>query len=91
MQLVGGAKLVATFNNASNGQAVELLVKGSFFDRNATITLDGQPVAQIGRNFFNAREIFGGQQSYQVSVAPGVDLALLAAICICLDEKANEK
>jgi len=26
-----------------------------------------------------------------VQVAPGVDLALIAALCICLDEKNNEK
>jgi hypothetical protein len=24
-------------------------------------------------------------------VAPGVDMALVAALCICLDEKHNEK
>jgi uncharacterized protein YxjI len=31
-----------------------------------------------------------GQQTYTVSVAPGVDMALVAAMCICLDEKNNE-
>lgn len=31
------------------------------------------------------------QQTYVLTVAPGVDAALLLAICICLDEKANEK
>lgn len=28
---------------------------------------------------------------YAVTVAPGVDLALIAAICICFDEAKNEK
>jgi hypothetical protein len=26
-----------------------------------------------------------------VTVAPGVDMALMAALCICLDERHNEK
>lgn len=88
---VVGAKMLATFTNASNGQPIELLVKGNWSDRSATITLDGRVVGEIGRNFFNMAQIFGGQQTYQLSVAPGVDLAMMAAICICLDEKQNEK
>lgn len=83
--------MVATFTNASNGQDVELLVKGDWLDRSATITMGGITVATIGRSYFNMREIFGGQQSYFVTVAPGVDLAMMAAICVCLDERENEK
>jgi len=39
----------------------------------------------------NVREVFGDKQSYFVTVAPGVDLTLIAAICVCLDERENEK
>ncbi|ODN92003.1 hypothetical protein L198_05675 [Cryptococcus wingfieldii CBS 7118] len=46
---------------------------------------------QISRDVMNAREIFAGQQTYYVAVAPGVDLALMAAMCICLDEMKNER
>jgi len=81
----------ATFINAIDGKEVEWVCKGDFLDRKATITMGDFVVAEIGRNFFNAREFFGGQQTYQVSVVPGVDLALMAAVCICLDEKENEK
>lgn len=86
-----GSKMHATFRNKSDGRDVELVVKGDFFDRKATITMNDQVVAQIGRNFLNMRQIFEDQQTYQVSVAPGIDLAMMAAICICLDEKENEK
>ncbi|KAF8175224.1 hypothetical protein K438DRAFT_1608785, partial [Mycena galopus ATCC 62051] len=79
-----GTTLTATMLSSS-------ICKGDFFDRKATITHNDQVIGQIGRNFFNAREIFGNQQTYQFSVAPGVDLAMMAAICICLDEKKNEK
>ncbi|KAJ7617187.1 tubby C-terminal-like domain-containing protein [Roridomyces roridus] len=87
-QLIG-SKMSATFRNF-NGEDVELICKGDFFDRKATITHNDRVVAEIGRNFVNLREIFADQQTYQVNVAPGVDLALMAAICICLDEKENE-
>jgi len=83
--------MIATFQNASNNAPIELLVKGDWMDRSATITMGNVVVAQISRSYFNMREIFGGQQSYYVTVAPNVDLALMAAICVCLDEKENEK
>ena len=65
---------------------------GDFFDRYADIVdeASGQPVARIDRKFFNARQLLGGQQTYIVTVAQGMDLALIAAMCICLDERRNE-
>ena len=38
----------------------------------------------------SAKDILFSQQTYAVTVAPGVDMALIAALCICLDEKNNE-
>ena len=61
--LVGTSKMIATFTNASNRAPVELLVKGDWFDRSATITMGNVVVAQIARSYFNMREIFGGQQT----------------------------
>jgi alkaline phosphatase D len=68
------------------------MMKGNFFDTCADITdsKSGQIVARIDRKLFNARDLFGGQQTYVVSVAQGVDLALMVAMCICLDERRNE-
>ncbi|CZR54773.1 related to DUF567 domain protein [Phialocephala subalpina] len=88
---IGTSKMIATFTNASNKAPVELLIKGDWFDRSAVISMNGTTVATIGRSYFNMREIFGGQQTYYVTVAAGVDLSLIAAICVCLDEKENEK
>lgn len=83
--------MIATFTNASTNTPIELLIKGDWFDRSASITMGNQVVAQISRSYFNMREVFGGQQSYYVTVAPNVDLAMMAAICVCLDERENEK
>lgn len=83
--------MIATFVNQSNNQNVELLIKGDWLDRSATITMGNIVVGTISRNFMNAGQIFGNQQTYFLSVAPGVDYCLMAAICVCLDEKENEK
>ncbi|TID26591.1 hypothetical protein E2P81_ATG01063 [Venturia nashicola] len=85
------SKSTVEFTNAADGRSVELEVKGDWFDRSATISCGGQPVASIGRSFFNVREIFADKQTYYVKVAPGVDLTMIAAVCICLDERENEK
>lgn len=53
--------MVATFTNHSNGAPIELLVKGDWFDRSATITMGNQVIATIGRSYFNMREIFWRQ------------------------------
>ncbi|RDL39319.1 uncharacterized protein BP5553_03659 [Venustampulla echinocandica] len=84
------SKMVTTFTNASDRRPIELLVKGDWLDRKATITMGNTVVAQISRKFFNAREIFADKQTYFVTIAPGVDLALIAALCVCLDEKEND-
>lgn len=47
-------------------------------------------VARIDRKLLSGKDIFFGQQTYGVQIAPGVDMALIAALCICLDEKNNE-
>jgi len=67
-------------------------MKGDFFDTSADIKDEstGRSVARIDRSFFNARELLGGQQTYVVTIAPGVDMALIIAMCIALDEMRNE-
>jgi uncharacterized protein YxjI len=81
----------AQFTNAITGQPAELSIKGDMFGMSANILLnDSTPIATISREYLNAREMFGNKQTYFVTVAPGVDLALVAAICICFDEAKNE-
>lgn len=67
-------------------------MKGNFFDTKANITdeVTKVPVATIDRKWLNMREILAAQQTYIVTIAPNVDMALIAAMCICLDERQNE-
>lgn len=61
--IVMGSKSQVEFTNASDNHHVELDVKGDWFDRSASITWGGQPVAHISRSFFNVREIFADKQT----------------------------
>lgn len=73
-------------------QGKTLIVQGNFFNTTAEITDEAtnQPIAIIDRKLFNARELFTGQDAYAVTVAPNVDMALVAAMCICMDNKREE-
>ena len=83
-----GSKTTATFTNPQTGQPQTLLMRGRFMDTTCEIVHQesGAVAALIKRKVFNMREVFG-QQTYHVTVAPGVDMALIAALCICMDEK----
>jgi hypothetical protein len=57
---VGGARMTVSFvNTAGNNEPVELSLAGNWIDRHCTITWNGNPVAQITRDYFNARQILG--------------------------------
>jgi uncharacterized protein YxjI len=91
--LVGSSKSIGRFVNSFTNQQEEWMMKGNFFDTTADILnhKTGLPVARIDRKFLNARELFTNQQTYVVTVTQGVDMALVVAMCICLDERRNEK
>lgn len=85
-----GFKANATFTSVRGNKPVTLVMRGKF--RNKTKVTDkatGAVVGVIRRKHFNWRTVVG-QQTYSVTVAPGVDMALLAAMGICLDEMQNE-
>jgi uncharacterized protein YxjI len=67
-------------------------MSGNWADTTADIVDEssGLVVARIDRRLLNSGQLLFGQQTYAVTVAPGVDKALMAALCICLDEKNNE-
>lgn len=88
---VSSSKMEVEFTNIATGQPVRLLVKGDWRARNAIIEIEnGEPVAQIKRTVWDVRNILQDKQTYFVDVAPGVDLALIAAVCIGLDEMEND-
>lgn len=67
-------------------------MSGNWLDTSANIICEktGATLARIDRKLLNARELLGGQQTYALVVAPGVDMAIMVALCVALDEK-NER
>lgn len=86
-----GSKATVIFKNF-DGKEVRLTMKGGWFDTAADIVDEstGAVVARIDRRLLNKRELLFGQQTYALSVAPGVDMAVMVAACVALDEKNNE-
>jgi uncharacterized protein YxjI len=86
-----GSKATANFTT-STGKPVTLQMKGNWTDHGADIVDkdSGRPVARIAPPPLNGRDLVFGQQTYAVIVAPGADAALIAALCICFDEKNHE-
>ncbi|OAA55542.1 DUF567 domain containing protein [Niveomyces insectorum RCEF 264] len=87
--LVLGTRATAMFTTPATGKMESLTMRGDFFDLAATIVDDsnGSVVARIDRKLLNARQLAFDQSSYAVVVAPGADMAIVAALCICLDDK----
>ncbi|KAJ0333688.1 hypothetical protein COL922a_010704 [Colletotrichum nupharicola] len=87
-----GSKATATFISPSTGKTETFEMKGNWLSTQADIvdSSTGQVLGRIDRNMLRARDFFGGKQTYALTVAPGVDMALMAALCICLDEKKND-
>ncbi|CAK7216512.1 hypothetical protein SCUCBS95973_002823 [Sporothrix curviconia] len=87
-----GSTAVAKFTTHTTGKQEALVMKGNFLDVRGDITDDaGHVVACIDRKLLNARQLLFDQDSYAVVVAPGMDLAVVAAMCICLDDKNASK
>ncbi|KAK1830848.1 tubby C-terminal-like domain-containing protein [Podospora conica] len=87
-----GSKATATFTNAATATPETLMMKGNWLDSAADIVdqKTGFVVGRINRKLLSGRDLLFGQQTYALTVAPGVDMALLVAMCICMDEKNNE-
>jgi len=83
-------KIQVTFTNASTGKLASLLVDDEFWSGNANITFQDQPVALVRMGELRAQQLYTNHHALVVTVAAGVDVALIAAICICLDGMKNE-
>ncbi|EIW71327.1 hypothetical protein TREMEDRAFT_28128 [Tremella mesenterica DSM 1558] len=86
-----GTMMETTFLDSTTNTQITLTMQGDMWGGSADIMLGPTVIAQINRSLFNMRQIFGDQQTYYVSVAPGVDLTLIAAMCICFDETKNDR
>ncbi|PFH61865.1 hypothetical protein XA68_15993 [Ophiocordyceps unilateralis] len=84
-----GSKATAEFTSPE-GRRETLTMRGDWLDKSVDIMDSGTVVAAIDRKVFNVREVLGGQQTYALHVAPGVDMALMIALCVAFDEANND-
>ena len=73
-------------------QPITIHLKENYFDSHAEIKLpSGHVIACIDRNMWSARSIFGGAQTYMLTIAPGMDISIAVAMCICMDERMKDR
>lgn len=84
---VMGSKATAEFRSR-DGRSETLAMRGNWNTTSADIVCrsTGATAARIERRLWTAGNMFGGRQTYALVVAPGVDMALMVALCVALDE-----
>lgn len=90
----GKAKMNTTIINRQNGQPLNLSLKGNIMTHEAVIYIGeakqgGIPIAKIHRPL-TGREWLSGQQEYWLTVAPNVDISMMVAMCVALDEMKKD-
>ncbi|KAI9005377.1 tubby C-terminal-like domain-containing protein [Gaertneriomyces semiglobifer] len=91
-------RLSVSFVSKVDGTPIELGMKGDWLARRAIVWMDygrkGKEnriiVAKVTAPVLTGRNMFFGVQDYYVTIAPGMDIALVVAICVALDERARE-
>ena len=86
--VVIGSKATITFTSLRTGKYETFVMRGNWRSSKADIVDEatGFVMARIKRDR-TAKHYLMGAQTYTVTVAQGVDMALVSAMCICLDEK----
>lgn len=67
-------------------------MEGDWRTKRAQITDDatGATAARVERQS-TAKHYLGNAQTYTVTIAPNMDMALVMAMCVCLDEKKESE
>ncbi|TPX68094.1 hypothetical protein SpCBS45565_g03328 [Spizellomyces sp. 'palustris'] len=92
-------KLTVTFTDKNNGIKCEIGLKGNWLARRSLIWIDigckGVEnrifIAKVTSPILTGRNMFFDKQDYLLTVVPGMDIALLVAVCVALDERSRDK
>jgi len=79
-----GTNMVVSFTNTADNMPLAFIIRGKWFQREAEICLGGLPVAHITRKPRGMKILV--PFTYYLTVAAGVDVALLVAVCYCVDQ-----
>ena len=86
-----GAKSSAFLLSAETGEKVELMMHGSYRNRDAAITNKetGEVLVEMKSNIFELRNVVGGRRTYTVTIRAGLDMAMVVGLIIALDARAQ--
>ncbi|KND00253.1 uncharacterized protein SPPG_04584 [Spizellomyces punctatus DAOM BR117] len=92
-------KLSVNFTDKISGIPCEIGLKGNWLARRSLIWIDigckGEAnrifVAKVTSPLLTGRTVFFDKSDYLLTVMPGIDIALLVAICVALDERSRDK
>nr|XP_018265068.1 uncharacterized protein I303_03251 [Kwoniella dejecticola CBS 10117]OBR87226.1 hypothetical protein I303_03251 [Kwoniella dejecticola CBS 10117] len=87
-----GSSLEASFTDTLSGAPTSkgIQLRGGFWLGSADIlVISGPLIAQFSRRKVDGQGLNPNKETYIVNVAPGVDLVLVTAICICFENAAE--
>ncbi|WWC96615.1 hypothetical protein V866_003485 [Kwoniella sp. B9012] len=87
-----GSAFEASFHDALSSKSKSIQLRGDFWVGSADmLVVSGPLIAQFSRRKVDSQGLNPNKETYIVNVAPGVDLALITAICICFEQASKEK
>jgi len=89
---VGATNSDVTFTDPTTGQNYLLVIKGDMLAHSVNIVdvATGFTVAVMTRQWLNKTQLITGRQTYVVTIAPGMDMLIVAAVVIAMDERRND-
>ncbi|WWC88205.1 uncharacterized protein L201_003110 [Kwoniella dendrophila CBS 6074] len=85
-----GSAFEASFHDAQSSKSKSIQLRGDFWLGSADILIVSGPlIAQFSRRKVESKGLNPNKETYIVNVAPGVDLALITAICICFEDASK--
>jgi hypothetical protein len=83
-----GGKSTASFINASTGEKIELVVKGSWKNQMGAIKdAQGNILCKMESNIFELRNLVGGRRTYNLTVREGMDLVIAVGLICAMDAR----
>ncbi|WVW80490.1 hypothetical protein I302_102474 [Kwoniella bestiolae CBS 10118] len=86
-----GSSFEASFHDLLSSKSKSLQLRGDFWLGSADIlVVSGPLIAQFSRRKVDGEGLNPNKETYIVNVAPGVDLAMITAICICFEQASKD-
>ena len=79
-----------SIRNSYDKVPIELDMKASIFSRRTDIKFGSEVVGNLFRDAWTAKDMLKERRTYHISVAPGMDMALMLAMVLYTHERVVE-